>query len=141
MHPDDRVRTQEQAEALKDQIRDIDSRDTNAAESLDRGMIQKRLQKAEAILEKDDGLVAKGVQKDRLAKRAEEIEKELKENMPTHDEMWAKSGTVEMERAVRKNQDFENRYGDKVREWQDIQRRLEPEDSTHSYVERIRPSK
>lgn len=139
MDPVDRQSLEESAEALKDQIRAIDGRETETAGTLDRGLLVRQLAKKEAILNRDQDLEAKGVAKDKLAREAREIEAEIKEHMPTHNEMWAKSGTVEMERAVRKNMAFEAKFGDKVRRWKEIQNRLEPDDPLVSNVERIRP--
>jgi hypothetical protein len=138
MDPLDREALLDQVEAGKSQLQAIDSRETDTASTLDRGALERQIRRKENILDRDEGLIAKGAQKDRLAKRAEELEKEIRENMPSRDEMWARPGTVESERAVRKNMKFEAEHGDKVREWKEIQNRLEPEDPLVSNVERLR---
>jgi hypothetical protein len=92
------------------------------------------------ILQHDDDLTPKSdSQRDRLAMRAKEIADVLKEKMPTHREMWPKSGSVEASRAVRHNLQFQEKYGELCREWQDIQNKLNPDDPNAQSLELIRP--
>jgi hypothetical protein len=139
MHPNDRQSIEEQARGIKEQLEAVHNRETSAGESLDTAVLERQLQKKERILDRDDSLVARGAQKDKLSSRAKELEQKIRSEMPTRNEMWAKPGTLDGERAVQKNMAFEAKHGAAVREWQDIQSRLEPEDPSVCNVERIRP--
>lgn len=140
LHPDDRSSIQEQADAIKDQIRSIDSRETQIGETLDRGLLDRQLRKKEEILDRDERLRPKtAAEKDKMMRRAKELEAQIRKEMPSYNEMWRKPGTVEMEHAIRKHQAFEAKQGQAVREWKDIQNRLEPDDPSAGNIERLRP--
>lgn len=92
------------------------------------------------ILQRDDDLTPKSdTQRDRLMARAKEIESVIISKMPTKREMWPKTGSVEASQAVRHNLKFQEDYDGVCKEWQDIQKKLEPEDPNAPSLERIRP--
>jgi hypothetical protein len=92
------------------------------------------------ILQHDDDLVPKsGSERDRLAKRAKDIEDILKREMPTKREMWPKPGSTESQQAVRHNLKFQDQRDGLCKEWQEIQKKLNPEDPYAQSLELIRP--
>ena len=102
--------------------------------------VQAQIKQKKMILQHDDDLTPKsGTEKDRLASRAKAIEEILKKEMPTHNEMWPKHGSIEAQRALRHNQKFQAERGDLCREWQDIQKKLNPDDPYAASLETIRP--
>lgn len=102
--------------------------------------VQAQIKQKKMILQHDDDLTPKsGTERDRLAKRAAELASELKRTMPTHNEMWPKHGSIEAQRALRHNIEFQAKYSDQCREWQDIQKKLNPDDPYASSLETIRP--
>lgn len=99
-----------------------------------------RIERNKMILQHDDDLTPKsGNQKDRLSARAKEIAEVLTKEMPTKREMWPKPGSVEAQQAVRHNMKFQNDRDGLCKEWQDIQRKLNPEDPYAQSLELIRP--
>lgn len=139
MHPSDREVIMEQANAMKEQLAIIKSRDVSAADVLDQGVLKRQLDQKERALEQDDKLIARGVQKDKLAREAAELESELRQAMCSRNELWVKSGTMDSEKAIAKQMAFERSHGEKARRWQEIQSRLEPDDPMNCSMERIRP--
>ena len=91
--------------------------------------LKQKKKNLEEMLNKDDDLIAKGPDKDILKKRVKEIEAIIKKDMPTEREqqLREKAG-MDFERAVIKTQDHQKRYGGLIQEWQELKRRLEPED-------------
>jgi len=102
--------------------------------------MKKEIEHKKMILQHDDDLRPKSEsQTDRLAARAKELEEILKKNMPTKREMWPKPGSSEAAQAVRHNLQFQERYSEQCREWQDIQNKLNPDDPNAQSLELIRP--
>ena len=102
--------------------------------------IQARIRHKKMILQHDEDLTPKtDSQRDRLAARAKEIEDILKKNMPTKREMWPRTGSSEAQQAVRHNLKFQEQYDGLCKEWQDIQKKLDPDNPTAQSLELIRP--
>lgn len=142
LSPEDRERFEQERADLEDQLNAIKSKDTSAAESLNRGIVEKNLARTTAVLERDEEATARGRQKDVLSREAKILEEELTKAMPTKNQMWpVRMGSVESEEAVRREMQFTTKMGDKARRWQEIQRRLEPEDPHAASLERIRPDR
>ena len=100
----------------------------------------KEIKDKKMILQHDDDLTPKSDnQRDRLAARAKELSDILKSKMPTKREMWPKAGSSEAAQAVRHNLKFQEDCDSLCREWQDIQRKLNPEDPNAQSLELIRP--
>ncbi len=72
--------------------------------------MKREIKKKEIALQKDEDLRAKGSDKDRLHREIKKLEDEIKPHMPTHNEMWAKTGTTESDYAVRHNREFQKNY-------------------------------
>jgi beta-lactamase class A len=102
--------------------------------------LKKEIVHKKMILQHDDDLVPKsGNERDRLAARAKTIEDVLKKEMPTKREMWPKPGSVESQQAVRHNLKFQEQRDGLCKEWQEIQKKLNPEDPYAQSLELIRP--
>lgn len=102
--------------------------------------LKKEIAHKKMILQHDDDLVPKsGNERDRLFKRSEEIREILQKKMPTKREMWPKVGSVESQQAVRHNLKFQEECDGLSKEWQEIQKKLNPEDPYAQSLELIRP--
>ena len=102
--------------------------------------VQEQIRKKKMILQHDDDLNPKsGTERDRMARRASEIEEILKKEMPTRNEMWPKHGSVEAQRALRHNMKFQADRSGLCQEWQEIQKKLNPDDPFAASLETIRP--
>lgn len=97
--------------------------------------------KKKALLDKDESLIAVGSEKDRIVARIKELEAQFVKDMPTRNEMWAKAGTEESDRAVQKNIRFHRLHDAKLFEWQNLKKRLEPHDPWAQSLDSIRPEK
>lgn len=142
LSPEDRKRFQEQQAELQEQLDAIQKNETAAAGAIDQNIVRRNLAKTTAVLERDAEAEARGRQKDALAREAKALAEELRENMPTKNEMWpVRMGTPESEKCVQKQMRFEKVYGEKARRWQDIQRRLEPDNPYAGSLDNIRPDR
>ena len=72
-------------------------------------------------------------------KKIDMIEEVLKKEMPTRNEMWPKHGSVEAQRALRHNVKFQAERQGLCQEWQEIQKKLNPDDPYAQSLETIRP--
>ena len=105
------------------------------------GKMKQNILRKREILQRDEDLVATGRSKDKLWARAKEIERILKQHIPSRSEMWRKTGTAASDEAIRKNVFFQTKYGALLKELQDIRRRLEPADPGAGSMEYLRPKK
>lgn len=122
-------RREEEIRAKKDLNPDADVSD-----------LKREIDHKKMILQHDDDLVPKsGSERDRLAARAKNIEDILKKEMPTKREMWPKPGSAESQQAVRHNLKFQEQRDGLCKEWQEIQKKLNPEDPYAQSLELIRP--
>lgn len=139
----DKERMEQERAELKDQMTAINRGETSTArDAIDSSIVQKNLNRTEEMLARDEALIAKGRDKDKLQREAKALEEELRQNMISHNEAWpTRMGTIEAERAIQKQMRFETQYGEKARRWQNIQRRLEPNDPDAGNLDRIRPSR
>lgn len=101
--------------------------------------MKQSIAKKKAALARDEELIAKGPEKDRIHARIKELETKLKPNMPTRNEMWKRLGTEESTLAVRKNRYFHEKFASEIQELINLKRRLEPNDPMAGSLERIRP--
>ena len=92
------------------------------------------------ILHHDDDLTPKSDgQRDRLMARQKELREYLQKRMPTKREMQARPGTTESAQAVRHNLDFQTKCDPQCLEYQDNERKLNPDDPNAQSLELIRP--
>lgn len=140
LDPNDRVRIKFDVADLEDQLNIIKSKESTAASGLDVTKIRSSLNKKKNVLVQDESMVAKGNKKDVMAKRAKVLEGQFMKDMPSYAQMWpSKHWGPDHERHVRQQMNFDKNHGDKVREWKDIQRCLDPDNPEAGSIERIRP--
>lgn len=128
-------------ESLKRQIEDTEANLNDVKDVAPSGDIRAQNEQRKKILQHDEDLEARGLSKDRLAEREEKIREILVREMPSKEEMWRRSGTSESQQAIRHNIHFQDKYGDLVREWQDLKVKLEPDDPYAQSLENIRPDR
>lgn len=108
--------------------------------SVDISHTKTRMERNKMILQRDDDLTPKSDNaKNHLYGRLKEIEAAIVPKMPTKREMWPKTGSAEAQQAVRHNIKFQEQYADQCKEWQDIKKKLEPDDPYAQSLELIRP--
>ena len=96
----------------------------------EKGRIQARKRFLEDLLNKDDDLKAvSGAERDRLMGRIRVLEDKIKREMPTDREQSLRVATSpqDFEAAVRKTVAHQRDRGNDIREWQQLKRRLEPD--------------
>lgn len=101
--------------------------------------IKAQIRKLEEILTKDDDLIPKGADKDKVKARVKEIEAIIKKELPTEREqqMRVTISQADFERAVQKTMYHQKKYGKLILEWQELMRRLEPEDPGAADVSKL----
>jgi hypothetical protein len=136
----------EDRKALEDQIREdeliLANPDKIAAAEGVMGNRQMRdsVRRKKDALGRDEDLIAKGDEKDRIYKRIKELEIILKQNMPSRNEMWSRLGTDDSNTAVQKNMYYHKKFAREIQEVINLKRRLEPSDPQAGSLERIRPT-
>ena len=131
--------------AVEQQVKDQEEQLANPeklAVSGQRGTSEMKVDiaKKKELLAKDEELIAKGNEKDSIVAELKQLEAIFLKDMPTKNEMWPKSGTVEADRAVQKNMRFHKLHGKLVLRWQILKKRLEPDDPWAQSLESIRPN-
>lgn len=99
--------------------------------------LRRRKGQIEELLNKDDDLIAKGPERERLDKRRKEIEAVIKKEMPTERQQRLGGKSSDFEKAVQQTMFHQNKYGVLIREWQEIMRRLEPHDPDASDTRKL----
>ena len=136
----DRARIAEEVRQDEDLLKaSQDPQQRLQSQAVDVASIRQRLERNKMILGHDEDLTARDSEKDRLHARLREITDILKKNMPTKREMWPKTGSVEAQQAVRHNVRFQEQYGPLCHEYQELKKRLEPDDPYAHSLELIRP--
>ena len=105
-----------------------------------KAQLEARLRKIEDILTKDEDLVARNDDKDRLNNRRKEIELIIKKEMPSSRQQALKNTpehSADFNRAVNQGVFHQKTYLPLILEWQDIMRRLEPEDPEADDTQRL----
>jgi hypothetical protein len=139
MSEDDRKALQEQIAEDELILKNPDGLAAADAMTGNREMKDSIRRKKEA-LGRDEDLIAKGEEKDRIHARIKEIETLIKPHMPTKNEMWKRMGTDESNDAVKKNMYFQSKFAREINELISLKRRLEPQDPLAGSLERIRPN-
>lgn len=102
------------------------------------GELRRRIKGLEELLNKDDDLIPKGAEKDRVVARLKEIETIIKKELPSErtQRMTVRSnGDRDFNRAVEQTVHHQKKYGKLIEEWQELRRRLEPENPEAADVE------
>ena len=109
---------------------------THVRSSVDRGALKRQRDAVDRVIHEGSAGKISAAQKDKVASRAKELESQFTQGMPTRDEMWAKRG--EHPGIVRKQKNWEERNSQKIQEWKQLRRQLNPDDPTASNIERLR---
>ena len=111
---------------------------TARGDVIDRSKLKNEIRRYDDILHQGEPAAARGINKDRLVKRAEELREEMRKNMPTREQM---DHPAKNPGAIQKHLKWAKLNDPKVREYKEIMRRLEPEDPTAMDVECLRREK
>ena len=104
----------------------------------DRGVLQREHDKTAAILERDENLVARGKEKDRLRARMKELETQIASKVPPLWLQKAKQGTPDYAKAVQAAEDANNPIVGKLyEEYKDCALRLDPENPRAGSISEI----
>ena len=117
--------------------------------NIDKDAVMAKIRENEKILKERTAPTVTGMEKDRLVRRAEELEKKIKEGMLTKDEYMGKRKKNDnghmyqeaQEDMVTKQMKWQTETKALVSEWQKIQRTINPDNPYSSNVERLRPNK
>lgn len=107
-----------------------------AAEQLDQAALQRGIDHIDKVIADREPPRLSGTKKDEMAKEAEQIENELREGMPTRDEMRFPAKNPG---AVRKHMGWSDRNAQRIERYRYIQRVLNPDDPRS--VENLRREK
>jgi len=107
-----------------------------SAQQIDKDKIKKQIDNIDRAIADREPPKVRGAEKDAMAKESERIEEELREGMPTRDEMRY---PVRNPGAVRKHMNWDKRNSEKIERYRYIQRVLNPDDPRS--VENLRKDK
>ena len=137
--------SEEDRKALEEQIREDELIMLNpdrlaAAESASSNKEMRRsVDRKKEALARDEELIARGPEKDKIYARIKELNMLLRQHIPTKNEMWRRLGTDASSDAVKKNLYFHKKFAKEIHELANLKRRLEPDDPLAGSLERIRP--
>jgi len=127
----DRQLLVDQKQELENQKKDISYENIT-----EKGEIQEKLDMVNDRLAKDDGLIAKGKDKDSLVARSKELAGFIKIHIPPLHIQRAVKGTPEYEQALKLGEKaLQPTIVDACNEYQDIERRLNPDDPKAGSIE------
>lgn len=111
--------------------------------------VMRQLYYKKMLLAKDDELTLSGNAKELAYKELKEIEDVIVKKMPSKNEMWPKNDISLKAQALRHQQAFEAEFdnfrpdapatGGMVKRWQELKRRLEPDNPNAHNLDSIRP--
>ena len=128
---------QEEKRSLQDALKEAGQYGVGTqAEQMDKATIQKQIDRIDQAIVSREAPRVRGSEKDDLIKEAEAIENELREGMPTRDEM---DHPAKNPGAVRKHMNWSSRNNAKIERYRYIQRIINPEDPRS--VENLRRDK
>ncbi|MBW2086665.1 MAG: hypothetical protein JRI54_11660 [Deltaproteobacteria bacterium] len=130
---------------LKNSVHSIYKSERN----IDRKAIMEKIRENKKVLNERTAPRVSGLEKNRLLRRAEELEKKIKQGMLTKDEFMGTRKTNDYghkyqeasEENIRKEMRWQVEKAPLVREWQKIMRIIDPDNPNSSNVERLRPNK
>jgi hypothetical protein len=105
------------------------------ATQFDPNKVRAEIKRYDTIIKDHTPSPLRGGDKDRMAKRADELKRSISEGMPTYSEM---NDIRKNPDAPRKNLMWEKRNAGAIHEYKQIMRRLEPHDGGAASIERFR---
>jgi len=113
-----------------------ESQEPGRSRSIDQAALSRQIAHLDKEIHEGSAPSIRGVTKDRLAGRARDLEEQLKNGMPTRDEM---SHPAKNPGAVRKHMSWEHRNKENIKEYKEIQRQLNPDAPVN--IENLRKEK
>jgi len=148
LSPHLRKQYQDKVKNIENTLNNIKHSEYHAERNLPVGQLLKQKRETEKLLAERTAPAIDGQERDRLSARAKELEKKIKDGMPTKDEMMGerisidgnpnKKGQRARPDVVKRNTDWMIRTAGWIREWKNIMKTLEPDDSHACNVERLR---
>lgn len=136
MAVEERESLREEVKEREEILRNVDELDHTIT---DRGRMESELRKKQEILDRDESLIARGREKDKIMREIKDIEERILKDRPTTNEMNLPLGTHESQKAVDKNIRFHRLHGTSLSRLQDLRKRLEPQDHRAHDLEYARP--
>lgn len=139
------ILTPEEKQGLLDEKRELEGQLANKqnrvgvgtiADNIDEGAIKRQIAKIDNAIAEREPPKLKGVEKDAMAKEAEDLERELAEGIPTRDEM---NHPAKNPQAVRKHLRWLENNKHRIERYRFIQRSLNPHDPKS--IEQLRRDK
>jgi hypothetical protein len=144
----DRKMTFQEREMLRHEIEMTERSMNQDIKQADDPRAKKELYRKKMLLAHDDELTFQGNDKELAYHELKEIEKVIVPEMPTKNEMWPKNDISLKAQALRHQQAFEKKFNDPnsgsetgglVLRWQELKRRLEPDNPHAQNLDNIRP--
>jgi hypothetical protein len=122
---------------LEATIRDAESGEygQGTRASVDKVTLKRQVDQIDTALHQNRARNLSSSDKDKVSNMAKQLENEIKDGMPTYDEMHAPD---KHPGAVRKQYEWEKKNAHKIERWKYLRRQLEPNDPTVSNVEQLR---
>ena len=149
LNPSEIMRRKQTIDNLKNVLQNSPHSIYASERGLDRRQIMGKIKQNEKVLNERTAPRVSGSEKDQMARRAVELEKNIKQGMPTRDEFMGKRKTNDIggkyqeaqENAINKQIRWQTEKAEAVREWKRIKRTLDPENPQASNVEILRQGK
>jgi len=109
--------------------------DGGPGSQMDKARVQAEVRKLDKAIEDGSPRKMRGGDKDKINDRAKELASSIQEGMPTRDEM---RNLRDNPGAPFKNLEWQKRNAQKIQEYKQIMRRLEPGDPMASNIENLR---
>lgn len=141
----DRVALQREVESMERQF-EADLRENRTKDP----KVVRQYHYKKALLAHDDELTFSGNSREGALKEVKEIEALIVPEMPSKNEMWPRNDISAKAQALRHQQTFERKFdnpdpnvstGGLVKRWQELKRRLEPENPFAHNLDSIRPER
>ena len=131
-----------EVESYRDQTKELESV-LNNDDGLETGLqdisgLRKKINQNKLILSRDEALIAKGREKDKIMNEINRLTELINKDRPTRSMMEAKPGTREFQKAVEMNIYFHKKHTQNMIRLKDLKRRLEPNDPNAGNLEFIR---
>jgi len=111
---------------------------SGAGEAIDKNRLKAQIDRYDAILHEGAPQKVRGLNKDRLAREAQDLREKMQRNMPTMDEMMHPSRNPG---AVQKHMKWEARNLENIKRYKEVMRTIEPDDPTNTSIDRLRREK
>jgi hypothetical protein len=111
---------------------------TSRSDMIDKARLKKEIAYYDGQIAAGTPQAFRGMNKDKMVARAKELADKMQVNMPTREQM---DHPARNPGAVRKHMIWTKNNDGNIREYKELQRRLEPDDPTATDVEKLRKEK